>query len=214
MNTSRGIQLVLASASPRRRDLLGEHGYDFVVRPADVTEVAPDHLTAAETVLFNARLKADAVALSHPESFVLGVDTLVAYEGHIFGKPRDMADAVAMLGRLNGRVHEVYSGVWLMNRSTGQQRGFVELTRVHFRHLADADLRAYLARINPMDKAGSYAAQDDQGELIESFEGSFSNVIGLPMETLAQVVAEFAIGPHPSDRSDPTDRSDSGPSVT
>lgn len=176
--------LILASASPRRRDLLTEHGYDFSVLPADVEEIAPPHFTPGETVLYNARLKARAIAREHPEPLVLGVDTVVAFEGEVFGKPADMAGAFAMLSRLNGHTHEVYSGVWLTQLKMRRERGFIEVTRVHFHRRSDAELRAYLARISPLDKAGAYAAQDDRGEMIARVEGSFSNVVGLPMEAL------------------------------
>ena len=96
-----------------------------------------------------------------------------------------------MISRLNGRTHEVFSGVWLTHWNSGRQYGFIEATRVHFRHLAEPRLHAYLNRIGPLDKAGAYAAQDDNGELIEQFEGSFSNVIGLPMEHLALALQRF-----------------------
>lgn len=185
-----GALLVLASASPRRRALLKEHGYEFeVVIPKGVEEIAPEHLSPGETVLANARAKAHAVSAWHPEAIVLGVDTEVFFEGRVLGKPADMDAAFAMLGRLNGRTHEVYSGVWVVGR--GKERGVVELTRVHFHRRSDAELRRYLARIGPLDKAGAYAAQDDGGEMIARVEGSYSNVIGLPMERLAVVLREF-----------------------
>ncbi len=183
--------LVLASASPRRRELLQEHGYTFSVEPADVPESAPAHLTPGEIVLRNARAKARAVAPRHPDALVLGVDTEVVFEGEVFGKPADLDAALAMAKRLTGRMHEVHTGVWLHHPATRQERGFVEISRVHFRRLSDAQLRAYHARIGPLDKAGAYAAQEDRGELIERVEGSFTNVIGLPMEALAAVLTEF-----------------------
>lgn len=175
--------LILASASPRRRDLLREHGYTFTVLPPEVEEIAPPDLTPAEVTLANARLKARAIAAQHPGTLVIGADTVVAFEGEIFGKPRDMTHAVEMLTRLTGRVHEVWSGVWLVGRE--RETGFNEVTRVRFRELTAPQIRAYLGRIGPLDKAGAYAAQDDQGELIETFEGCFDNVIGLPMKSLA-----------------------------
>jgi septum formation protein len=184
--------LILASASPRRKDLLREHGYEFRVVPADVLEVAPSHLTAGEVTLHNARAKACAVASLHPNAVVLGVDTVVAFEGEIFGKPPDLHAAFAMAKRLNGRAHEVHSGVWLRHAATNRERGFVEITRVQFHRLTDAQLRAYLARIGPLDKAGAYAAQDDRGEFIARVEGSFTNVVGLPMEALAEALKEFS----------------------
>jgi predicted house-cleaning NTP pyrophosphatase (Maf/HAM1 superfamily) len=104
--------LILASASPRRRDLLARDGYEFTVVPADVVEISPSDLTPAELTLYNARLKARAVAEAHPETLVLGVDTVVAFDGEVFGKPRDMDEALSMVTRMSGRVHEVWSGGW------------------------------------------------------------------------------------------------------
>ncbi len=185
--------LVLASTSPRRRDLLKQHGYEFeIVAPPGVEEIAPAHLSPGETVLANARAKARAVARRRPAEVVevvVGVDTEVFFEGRVLGKPADMRAAEAMLGRLNGRTHEVYSGVWLV--APGVERGFVVVTRVHFHRRSEARLRCYLERIQPLDKAGAYAAQDDNGEMIERVEGSFSNVTGLPMEALAEALAEM-----------------------
>ena len=183
--------LILASASPRRRELLREHGYTFSVEPADVEESAPVHLTPGEIVLRNARAKARAVARKHPEALVLGVDTEVIFAGEVFGKPADFEAAFAMVKRLNGRTHEVCSGVWLIHAATGRERGFIEMARVHFHRRTEAQLRAYHARIGPLDKAGAYAAQEDRGELIARVEGSFTNVIGLPMEALDAALADF-----------------------
>ena len=177
--------LILASGSPRRRELLQREGYDFSVAIPEVEEIAPPDLTPAEVTLANARLKAQAVAREHPGALVIGADTVVAFEGEIFGKPRDLTHAAEMIRRLRGRTHEVWSGVWLVCGETGLESGFNEVTRVRFREIADETLHAYHARIGPLDKAGAYAAQDDRGELIESHEGCFDNVIGLPMKSLA-----------------------------
>ena len=177
--------LILASASPRRRALLQEHGCAFeVVVPRGVEEIAPAHLSPGEIVLANARAKANAVARERRDAIVLGVDTEVFFEGRVLGKPADMDAAFAMLRRLNGCSHEVYSGVWIVGQR--KERGFIEITRVHFHRRSDGELRRYLARIGPLDKAGAYAAQEDRGEMIARVEGSFSNVIGLPMERLRE----------------------------
>ena len=189
------MRLILASASPRRRQLLREHGYTFLVTPAEVTERVPPHLTAGETALFNARAKAEAVAERFPHEVVLGVDTLVAHEAEVFGKPRDMREAELMLRRLNGCAHQVFSGVWLVHAATGRRRGLIETTTVHFKRLGAARLRAYLMRAQPLDKAGAYAAQDDEGELIKRVDGSFSNVVGLPMERTKPLLRGFGIVP-------------------
>ena len=188
--------LILASASPRRRALLTEHGYEFEARvPQGVEEIAPVHLSPGETVLANARAKARAAfaELARSENaVVLGVDTEVFFEGRVLGKPADMAAAFAMLRRLSGRTHDVYSGVWIV--AHGRERGFIEVTGVRFHCRTDAELKRYLARIHPLDKAGAYAAQEDRGEMIAHVEGSFSNVIGLPMERLRAELRKFGIG--------------------
>ncbi len=185
------LPLILASASPRRRWLLKRNKYPFTVEVADVAEISPVYFTPGETVLRNARAKAWEVALRRREALVLGVDTIVAFGNKIFGKPADLSAAEAMLRRLNGRAHEVYSGVWLVHAATGRERGFIEVTRVQFRRRTPEQRRAYLARVGPLDKAGAYAAQEDRGEMIEFVEGSFSNVIGLPMESLGKELREY-----------------------
>jgi septum formation protein len=159
--------------------------------PAQVAEIAPAHFSPGEITLFNARTKAHAIARTHPRSLVMGVDTVVAFASEVLGKPANLEAAFAMVKRLNGQTHDVYSGVWLRHERSGRERGFIDVTRVHFRHLTDAQLHAYLVRIGPLDKAGAYAAQEDRGELIESIEGSFTNVVGLPMEALALALKKF-----------------------
>lgn len=179
--------LILASASPRRRDLLREAGYEFEIVPAHAEEIV--RATPHETVLGNARAKAHAIARQRPDALVLGVDTEVWFGDRVLGKPADMADALRMIRELNGRAHEVFSGVCLAWEGGARERTFVEVTRVHFHHRTDDELRAYLARIGPLDKAGAYAAQEDAGVMIARVEGSFTNVIGLPMEALARELA-------------------------
>jgi septum formation protein len=191
MENETAPNLILASASPRRRDLLTEHGYDFTCVPADVREIAPDYLTPGEIVLYNAHAKASAIARRHPDALVLGVDTVVVYRGRIYGKPGSMEDAIEMLRELNGQEHEVYSGVWLLCLRERRRRSFIESTRVRFHRRSLPELFAYLSRIGPLDKAGAYAAQDDGGQMIRSVEGSFTNVIGLPMERLAEELQTF-----------------------
>jgi septum formation protein len=191
--------LVLASTSPRRRALLTQYGYAFeVIPPEGVDEIAPEYLSPGETVLANARAKALAVARRRSGALVVGVDTEVFFEGRVLGKPSNMEGALAMLSRLNGRVHEVYSGVWL--QAPGVGRGFVEVTRVHFHRRTPPELSAYLHRIHPLDKAGAYAAQDDHGEMIARVEGSYTNVIGLPMERLSEYLSAEGIFPEKPQR--------------
>jgi septum formation protein len=188
-------KLILASSSPRRKELLSQYGYQFEIRPADIQEVAPPHLSAQEIVLLNARLKCSAVAALFPGAVVLGVDTLVAFQDEVLGKPPDMNAAERMLERLNGNTHQVFSAVTLQWLAREVTQEFVVATQVTFRNLSPEDRRIYLHRIGPLDKAGAYAAQDDQNTLIARVEGSFSNVVGLPMETLAPTLAALNILP-------------------
>jgi len=189
--------LILASTSPRRSHLLSEFGFAFRVRTTDVAELHDATMDPAGLVEFNARLKTRPVTELHPDCVVLGADTVVALGPRIFGKPASLAEAILMLEALNGREHTVYTGVCLAHHRAGKEDVFVERTSVRFLHLSAAQRLAYLERINPLDKAGAYAAQDDKGELIAGFEGSFSNVIGLPMETLVARLAALGVLPRP-----------------
>lgn len=172
---------------------MAEYGYDFSVQPANVEEVTPADLNAGDITLYNAKLKALDVAERNPDAWVLGVDTLVAFENEVLGKPRDVQHAFEMLSRLNGRVHEVYSGVFLTQLSSKTARALVEVTRVKFRTLRAEEIWSYMDRIDPLDKAGAYAAQDDGPDgFIESIEGSRTNVVGLPMEALGRMLAKVA----------------------
>ena len=174
--------LLLASKSPRRHDLLRKAGIAFEIEAARSEELTGGHWTARELCLINAERKALEVASKFPERIVLGADTIVSLEGQIFGKPANLHEAQAMLERLCGRIHEVLTGVCLVRKSDRKLCRFVESTRVKFRSRKVVDLEGYLESIDPLDKAGGYAAQEDNGRLIECIEGSMTNVIGLPVE--------------------------------
>lgn len=180
-------RLVLASASPRRRDLLGGAGFEVIIRPADVEELT-EGLSPRDLVLANAEMKALSVAAVTAGDLVLGADTVVVLDGEILGKPRDLAHASEMLARLGGRVHEVLTGVCLLRGGTSSRCSFVESTRVSFRALDRAMIADYLDDIDPLDKAGAYAAQEDRGRLIERIEGSLENVIGLPVARVLEAI--------------------------
>jgi septum formation protein len=185
LNTDRPktrVTLLLASASPRRHDLLRKAGVDFQIEAARTKELTGGGWTARELCLLNAERKAVEVASKFPNRVVLGADTLVSLEGQILGKPVDLGEARAMLERLCDRVHEVLTGVCLVHKSKGKLCRFVESTRVKFRSRGIVDLEDYLRSVDPLDKAGGYAAQEDNGRLIECIEGSMSNVMGLPVE--------------------------------
>jgi septum formation protein len=188
-------RIVLASSSPRRRDLLQAAGFEIIIRPADVDELTGG-LAPRDLVVANAERKALHVAADHRGDLILGADTVVVLDGEILGKPRDRDHASEMLGRLSGRVHEVLTGVCLVRGGARKVCLFVESTCVAFRSLDEAMIQAYLADIDPLDKAGAYAAQDDRGRLIERIEGSLENVIGLPV---ARVIE--AIGQHFTEKS-------------
>lgn len=187
--------LVLASTSPRRSALLLEHRFAFTTITTGAEELSDAALGPARLVAENARLKALPVALLHPDCVVIGADTIVALGNTILGKPTNREEAAAMLEMLNGKEHTVLTGVCILHASASRESEFVETTRVRFRTLSAEQRIAYHQRINPLDKAGGYAAQDDNGQLIEETVGSFSNVIGLPMETLTQHLRAFGVGP-------------------
>ena len=184
--------LVLASSSPRRKELLQAAGLDFLTDPATGLEIHDPSLDLATLVTTNARAKALEVAARHPHAVVLGADTLVWLEGRALGKPRDKADAQRMLRALSGRVHEVATGVHLAQMEPRRQAEFHEITRVRFRVYDDRVIEEYTETVEVMDKAGAYALQERGELLVESVEGSRSNVIGLPVErTLASLKHHF-----------------------
>ena len=186
------IPLVLASSSPRRIELMQAAGIRFQVHPARVRELDSKALPPRDLCLANAELKSRHVASVIPDSLVVGADTVVALPEETLGKPSDLEEARIMLLKLSGRIHEVLTGVCILHKNQGTICRFLEATRVKFRSAEDIDFDSYLARVNPLDKAGAYAAQDDEGALIESIEGSLSNVIGLPIERLLEVLHQHA----------------------
>ena len=183
------LLLILASASPRRSELLERIGLQFRICPADVEEYNSPDDGPAQMVLHNAGLKADALMTDFPDALVLGSDTTVALDGIVLNKPVDLDDARSMLQQLSGRPHTVYTSIALRWQAGGLSDDFVEASQVHFKTLDDATITAYFQCVDPLDKAGAYAAQDDNGRLIAKVDGSISNVIGLPMEKLGAFLA-------------------------
>jgi septum formation protein len=186
-------RFILASGSPRRRELLSEAGYEFEVVAPPVDEVAHGWLTIRELTIWNAARKAARVSRMMPDSVVLAADTLVTIDRKVLGKPRDLEEAVRILRRLSGRAHEVWTAVRINHAARGRAHSFHEMSRVHFRELNDRAIRDYLRKIDPLDKAGAYAAQGYGTEIIERIEGSYSNVVGLPMERTARALQAFGI---------------------
>ena len=187
------MNIVLASQSPRRRELLeriGIHG--FAVRPAVGEEVMDASLSPGELVEGLSRRKAEEVAAScGPEDLVIAADTVVSIDGQVLGKPRDRAEAREMLSRLSGREHTVYTGVTVMQ--AGRRLTEHEATHVRFRALSGAEMDAYIATGEPMDKAGAYGIQELGGLLVEGIRGDYFNVMGLPICRLGQMLARFGL---------------------
>ena len=183
--------LILASTSPRRSELLRQMGVEFAVIRGEVPEVAPEHLSPAETAQINAYRKAHAMAKKHPDQLVLAADTVVSLGTEVFGKPSDMADAERTLVKLQGRTHQVITGVCLIHQRAHRQKLFFVSTAVTFRKLHIGQIRRYLAKIFPFDKAGGYAIQEEGDLIVKHIHGSFTNVIGLPVERLRKELAAW-----------------------
>ncbi len=188
-------RLVLASSSPRRRELLQRAGLTFeLVAATGATEIESDQLSASELSLLNAMRKARAVARRRGHrngEIVLGADTLVTLDGAIFGKPRDRTDAIAMLGRLQGRSHTVFTGVALVRGRACEL--FAVATKVTFKRMDRRAIEEYVELIDPLDKAGAYAAQEHGERIIAEVAGSWTNVMGLPMEAVTAALARHGV---------------------
>ena len=185
------MDLILASGSPRRRELLAHFGVPFTVIPAAGPEVAPAGLNAGETAMALSRAKAAEIAEDHPGSAVIGADTVVEVDARLLGKPHDEADAARMLRLLSGRDHSVYTGVTVMGN--GKTVSGVEQTKVFFRPVTDREIEAYIATGEPMDKAGAYGYQGLASLFVEKIEGDYFNVVGLPLCRLGQMLAELGV---------------------
>jgi septum formation protein len=184
--------LILASSSPRRAELLRQLPVEFRVVPGDATEVIHEHLSPLEICQLNAHRKARAVAKKIPDDLVLGADTLVFLDNEILGKPRDLGEAHRMLARLRGRTHQVVTGVSLIHLRAHRERVFAVSTDVLFRSFSDATITEYLSKVNPLDKAGAYAIQQHGEWIISEISGSYSNVVGLPLEQLEMELTAWA----------------------
>ncbi len=176
--------VILASVSPRRRELLRQVLPDFTVVESMATELHDATLGPRRLCEVNAERKAMSVAERYPDHLVLGADTLVFLEDQPLGKPTDLDEARTMLSRLSGRIHQVVTGVCLVHRTGARARLFSEVTYVRFRTLEPVDIEEYLARVPVLDKAGSYAIQHEGHRIVDLVEGSLSNVIGLPVEAV------------------------------
>jgi septum formation protein len=195
---SEGARLILASNSPRRRDLLRQAGYRFVVRPPPVGESGvPARGSPAAYVQSLAYLKAEAAVAAHAlsEGVVLGADTAVALEGEILGKPADPADARRILGRLSGTEHRVLTGLALVDLDRGRRLLAHAVTRVRMTRMSPEAIDAYVASGEAMGKAGAYAVQETGDRYVEAMEGSLTNVVGLPMGLLERMLKAAGYDP-------------------
>ncbi|MBW6510873.1 MAG: Maf family protein [Desulfuromonadaceae bacterium] len=189
-------QIVLASASPRRRELLTQVGVQFTVVPSTAPEeVLPDETPQAHvTRLSLAKAREVAARAEVAGRWFIGSDTVVVRDGVILGKPCDAADAAAMLRSLSGRSHRVWSGYAIIDRLSGQQEAYACVTVVTFKELTDAEIVGYIATGEPMDKAGAYAIQGRGMFMVRAIDGSYPNVVGLPV---CEVVTRLeALGAH------------------
>ena len=184
-------RFILASASPRRKELLQKAGYTFEIVVSDADESLPAGITPENAVQLNAARKAQAVAETNPGAVVLGCDTVVAIDGAILGKPGDEAEAKRMLRRLSGNTHTVYSGVCITDGK--KETVFAVATDVTFYALSARTIDAYVATKEPMDKAGAYGIQGLGCVLVREIAGDYSNVVGLPLSESARALAAFGV---------------------
>ena len=185
------MPLILASKSPRRRELLGRLGHPFEVRVFPAREFSDGELSAAELPARNAELKAHATAERFPDALVVGADTVIVLDGRIIGKPRDPDDARAILSALSGRAHDVVTGVALLCASKRFRRVWSETSTVRFKVLSPAIVDEYLRLVDVLDKAGAYAIQEHGELLVERLDGDADNVIGLPLGRLGAELREL-----------------------
>jgi septum formation protein len=183
--------VILASASPRRAELLRKVVRNAEIIPTHADECQPEHLSPSEACMLNAYRKARLLAKKHPDALVIGADTEVCLGRKVFGKPQDRHEAARMLSELEGREHRVITGVCLIHLRRHRQRIFNVTTRVTFKSLGADEIAEYLDQIDPLDKAGAYAIQDHGETIVAKTEGSYSNVVGLPVERLKTELQHF-----------------------
>lgn len=184
--------MILASRSPRRRELLSRCGVEFSVFDADVGELTQDSgVILEELPAANASLKADAAAEKFPCELVLGADTMVICNGKAYGKPENEAESFNMLSELSGRTHQVITGVALVCRERGIREVWSEVSQVSFKELSAETIRNYIQCVNTLDKAGAYAIQEHGEMIIEHLDGELENVIGLPLIQLQKFLRQF-----------------------
>jgi septum formation protein len=186
-------RVILASASPRRAELLKQLGLKFDVIPGKAEEIAPAYLSPHEICEVNAHRKARVVARANPDALVIGADTIVCLGKRLFGKPRNQGEARRTLEALAGKTHQVITGLCLMELAARREKLFAVSTTVAFRPLSAANIREYIKAVQTLDKAGAYAIQERGDLIIEKINGSYSNVVGLPLERLREELRDWQI---------------------
>lgn len=182
---------ILASASPRRKEILTLSGFSFDIIPSDADEKVAEGLTAEETVEALAKLKAQAVFKNYPNQVVFGCDTVVSLDGEILGKPKDNEEAFSMLKKLSGKTHKVSTGVCVISKD--KECCFSDTTYVTFYPLSDETIRSYISTGECSDKAGAYGIQGFGSVLVSEIKGDYFSVMGLPVAKSARVLSEFGI---------------------
>ena len=182
-------KIILASASPRRRELLSTAGFEFEVCAADVDESVPSGTAPADAAEMTASKKALEAAKSHPDDIVIGADTIVVADGKILGKPHGKENAAEMLTMLSGKEHKVITGVCIV--CNGKTETFYKESRVRFYPLSAKEISDYVATGEPMDKAGAYGIQGKGCTLVESIEGDYFNIVGLPVAAVARILKKL-----------------------
>jgi nucleoside triphosphate pyrophosphatase len=185
------FSLILASSSPRRRELLKQAGILYTIEPAEADESALPGEKPREHVKRLALLKARTVAARHKNGLVLGADTVVVVDGEILGKPASKAEAKRMLTLISGRAHEVLTGIAVVDARTGRPASAVEKTKVFVKPLSRDEIGEYIATGEPMDKAGAYGIQGRFSVYVRGVRGCFFNVVGLPLPRLFELIKEF-----------------------
>lgn len=181
-------RLILASASPRRKELLASLGVAFEIIPAEVTEHEAPDADPREMVSHNAALKADWVAARHPDATVIGADTTVFVDRTVLNKPRDGVEARAMLRMLSGRTHTVFTGLAVRRQRDGLKLDQGVASEVTLKAFDEATIELYLSRVHTLDKAGGYAIQEHGDLIVAGFTGSLTNIVGLPLEEMKQLL--------------------------
>ena len=195
MSAAPASRLILASASPRRKELLGSLGLPFEIIPAEVIEHEAPDADPREMVRHNAALKADWVAARHPDATVIGADTTVFIDRTVLNKPRDAAEARAMLRMLSGRTHTVFTGLAVRRQRDGLKLEQGAASEVTFKAFDDATIDHYLSRVHTLDKAGGYAIQEQADLIVAGFTGSLTNIVGLPLEEMKQLLTNAGLTP-------------------